>query len=259
MKLGRSLSFKRKVKSGLVKSAPADASSESRILIKGEVCLSHALSSNSGTAKHPKFVPGFVVAYAGVDGGLTINLYKSTKDFTTFRSFPDDVVYLTSSRIVEEAAMVLTLPAKSSFCLHLEGDGRLAQPPLLLSFGTRDEMASWRQALQPTAKKSSAPPSPLKQPRRVDGRVDAARRRLESARRNAVAERAETARIIREYDQTRLNYERLVDMLTPDLEEAGVLAPIAPGPAGAAEAVNAAARGGAAGSTSSAPQYGSNY
>ena len=121
--LARSNSFKRRVKSGQV-SAPADKPDASKMLIKGEVQVSHEVAGALGHGKSVKFIPGFAVAYAGVAGGVMIALHKSVKDFTPFRAFPEDVSYLSSSRRVAEA----TPSASKQHCLQLEGDSRLAQP-----------------------------------------------------------------------------------------------------------------------------------
>jgi hypothetical protein len=152
--LRRTSSFKRRVKSGQSTSAAADASApaeHSKILIRGEARVSHQAGS-----KGMKFLSGYVVAYAGANGGLCIALYKNQKDFTPFRAFPEDVTYLTSSRCVEEA-QTAGLPG---YCISLEGDGSLAQPPLFLSFASREERSAWMRVLQPAAKAAVPDPTP---------------------------------------------------------------------------------------------------
>ena len=145
--LRRTSSFKRKVKSG---QSASQSDAPNKILIKGDAKISHQAGSKGVWTRGKS---GYVVAYAGVDGGLTIAWHKSSKDFTAFRAFPEDVAYLGRSRIIAEV-LAEAAPGVPAYCLQLEGDETMSQPSLLLSFASRDELAAWSKALQPTAVKA---------------------------------------------------------------------------------------------------------
>ena len=58
-----------------------------------------------------------------------IAVHKSAKDFTPFRSFPEDVTYFGAARTVDEAPS--NIPGLPSNCLQLESIDDASQPPVL--------------------------------------------------------------------------------------------------------------------------------
>ena len=215
--LRRTSSFKRRVKSGQSTSKSEAAAENSKILIQGDLRLSHQLG------KGLRFLPGFAVAYAGREGGLMIAMHRSAKDFTPFRSFPEDVTYFGAARTVDEASS--SIPGLPSHCLQLESGADASQPPLLLSFSSRDLMGAWMQVLRPTKVPSPVRSEPDKDAldeassqAAADRRLETARKQLEKARALASAEREEALRISREASRIQAEYERLVEKLHYELD-----------------------------------------
>ena len=212
--LRRTSSFKRRVKSG---QSTSKSDAASKILIQGDLKLSHQLG------KGLRFLPGFAVAYAGKEGGLMIAVHKSAKDFTPFRSFPEDVTYFGAARTVDEAPS--NIPGLPSNCLQLESIDDASQPPVLLNFSSRDLMGAWMQALR-----STKVPSPVRStPDKADSeaassqaaferRLEMARQQLDKARAMASAEREEARRISRESSRIQAEYERMVEKLHHELD-----------------------------------------
>ena len=210
--IGRSLSFKRKVKSGQITTprSPSKENGESKILIAGEVGLSHG----SGV-KNWQF--GHAVAYAGASGGLAIALHKRETDFTSFRAFPIDVTYLTRQREVEELPSV----DGERLNLRIEGDTKMQQPPLVLSFGSQRERAEWLRALLPVGGEasSSATTAAKKEMSAEDRAVAGAMKRLRVAKSNAAADRKRKESVKLEIKRIEQEYERMVKELEDPIEE----------------------------------------
>ena len=97
------------------------------------------------------------------------------------------MTYLTRQREVEELPSV----DGERLNLRIEGDTKMQQPPLVLSFGSQRERAEWLRALLPVGGEasSSATTAAKKEMSAEDRAVAGAMKRLRVAKSNAAADR----------------------------------------------------------------------
>ena len=153
--LRRSSSFKRAVRSRsaaevnsvtVEKSASKDASGSGSKDGSGGISIKGAVSIRAGK----KWQSAFAVLYSrGATG--TVAIHKGAKDYTPFRAFPDELIFLPKGevRVVPEP----TADSAVAAALRVEVG---SQPPLLLAFDSCEVMERWASALRPMDVRAAA-------------------------------------------------------------------------------------------------------
>lgn len=134
----------------------------------------------------------------------TLCLHKSTKEFSPFRAFPDEVVVLSSG-----ASATISIHDSQSYCLALcPHDGSAER--VMLAFTCAEDLSLWQAVLSPL------PPSPpITVPRSAVAELEEKAQAMEdlaaALRADADAERQEARRLEEEEEALHLEMEALLD------------------------------------------------
>jgi len=134
----------------------------------------------------------------------TLCLHKSTKEFSPFRAFPDEVVVLSNG-----ASATISIHESQSYCLSLcphDGSGER----VMLAFTCEEDLNRWKAALSPLP-----PTPPTTVPRSAVAELEEKAQAMEdlaaALRADADAERQEARRLEEEEEGLELQMEALLE------------------------------------------------